>query len=350
MEKGSKLNSILSLVILGYGAGCKSLLDVCKFGKKLNSREKRKLGFDKNTPSHPTITETIKKLDPDELESVFGEIVSLNNDKIKQIAIDGKSICSTSKSDAGLLHLLSAYSPEIRGVVRQIKSDLAGGEIKAATKIIPAINVKNKVITGDALFAQEELCSTIVKNQGHYLFKVKKNKKRIIRDIEQLFGLHNTQKIPITKFESTKKAHGRIDHRVIEAMETKAKYFGGWGTATIKQVLKITKHTTNIRRKTNRIETQFLISSLKAKDASAEAILNMSVKHWDIENNLHRARDSNFKEDICNIACHKSQQICAAMRNLTIFLLNKINNSITNSINSIRDKITPFLNLLIQRI
>ena len=47
----------------------------------------------------------------------------------------------------------------------------------------------------------------------------------------------------------------------------------------------------------------------------------MSVRHWDIENNLHRTRDSKFKEDVCNIACHKSEQTCAAMRNLTIFLL-----------------------------
>lgn len=200
------------------------------------------------------------------------------------------------------------------------------------------------------MFSQEELCSTIVKNQGHYLFKVKRNKKRIIQDIERIFNLHNNQKIPITKFESIKKAHGRIDHRIIEVIETTAKYFGGWGTDTIKQVLKITKHTTNIKHKTNRVETQLLISSLKAKNPSAEEILNMSVKHWNIENNLHRTRDNNFKEDICNIACHKSQQICAAMRNLTIFLLNKINNSITNAINFIRHKITPFLNLLTQRI
>ena len=75
----------------------------------------------------------------------------------------------------------------------------------------------------------------------------------------------------------------------------------------------------------------------------------MSVKHWDIENNLHRTRDSKFKEDACNIACHKSQQICATMRNLTIFLLNKINSSITNAINQIKHKITPFFNLLTQR-
>lgn len=182
--KRYQLKSILSLVILGYGAGCTSLAEVYRFGKKLKCRERLRLGFKDSTPSHPTITETLKKLNPDEIEKLFTEIINSSSDKIKQIAIDGKSICSTSKSDSGLLHLLSAYSPEIRGVVRQIKSELAGGEIKAAAKIIPEINVKNKVITGDALFAQESLCADIVGNGGNYLFKVKKNKRRIIDDID----------------------------------------------------------------------------------------------------------------------------------------------------------------------
>lgn len=347
--KRYKLKSILSLVILGYGAGCTSLRDVYRFGKNLKYRERWRLGFKDTTPSHPTITETLKKIDPDELERIFAEIVNSNSDKIKQIAIDGKSICSTSKSESGLLHLLGAYSPEVKGVVRQIKSELAGGEIKAAEKIMPHINLKGKVVTGDALFAQEVLCATIVNNSGDYLFKVKKNNRRIMNDINQLFNLHNNCNMPINKFESVKKAHGRIDHRQIETIDTTAKYFGGWGAVAIKQVAKITKQTVNIKRQTHVTETQYLISSLTSNEASAKQILDMSVKHWDIENNLHRTRDSKFKEDVCNIACHKSQQICAAMRNLTIFLLNKINNSITNAINQIKRKITPFLNLLTQR-
>ena len=348
--KRYKLKSILSLIILGYGAGCTSLADIYRFGKSLRYREKVRLGFKDATPSHPTITETLKKINPDELEQVFAKIVSLNNDKVKQIAIDGKSICSTSRSDSGLLHLLSAYAPEVKGVFRQIKSELCGGEIKAAEKIIPEMNLRDKVITGDALFAQETLCASIVKNGGNYLFKVKKNKIRIINDIEQLFNLHNNRNIPIERFEFTKKAHGRIDHRIIEVIGTRAKYFGGWGTATIKQVARITKNTFNIKAKTNTVESHYLISSLLPNSFSAEQILAMSIKHWDIENNLHRTRDNKFKEDVCNIACHKSQQICAAMRNLTIFLLNKINKSITNAINQTKNKLSCFLKIITQRI
>ena len=55
----------------------------------------------------------------------------------------------------GLLHLVSVYIPEEKGVVAQVKSGLAGGEIIGAQKALSSVNLKNKVVTGDAMFVQE---------------------------------------------------------------------------------------------------------------------------------------------------------------------------------------------------
>lgn len=329
-----KLKSILSLILLGYTSGCTNLAAVYRFGKQLKKRELMRLGFADTTPSHPTLTETMKRIDPIELETLLGEIVNASSaTEFQKIAIDGKSIRSTGKGKNGLLHLLSAYAPEISGVLLQTKSKPAGGEIIAAEEIIKNINITGKIITGDAMFAQEVLSSKIKEASGDYVFKVKRNKKRIISDIEQGFALSNRQNIAIEKFEKTNKAHGRIDRRVIESLEVSRKYFGGWGTDTIKRIAKITKTSFNVKTNSETTEIQFLISSLCQSKASSEELLNLSVRHWAIENNLHRARDTNFKEDICNIICHKSQQICAAVRNLAIFLLKKIDPSISNAIN-----------------
>ena len=139
------------------------------------------------------------------------------NPNFKQIAIDGKSIRSTHASLKGLLHLVSAYIPEEKGVVAQVKSGLAGGEIIGAQKALSSVNLKNKVVTGDAMFVQESLCTQITKSEGNYLFKVKQNKKRIINDINQEFHFYQTQNLPILSFEAeVSKAHGRIDERRIE--------------------------------------------------------------------------------------------------------------------------------------
>lgn len=144
-----KLKSILSLVLLAYTSGCTSLAAVYRFGKQLKKRELIKLGFNNSTPSHPTITETIKRIDPAELEKLLGEIVRISSqDSFQQIAIDGKSIRSTSKSKDGLLHLLSAYAPKIAGVLSQLKTKPAGGEIATAEEMVVNLDIKGKYFGG----------------------------------------------------------------------------------------------------------------------------------------------------------------------------------------------------------
>ena len=147
------------------------------------------MGFKNNiTPSHPTITETMKRISNSEFELAISKITLTQiKQDFKQIAIDGKSIRSTYASLQGLLHLVSAYVPDEIVVIAQVKSDLAGEEIDSARIVSSRVNVKDKVITGDTMFVQESLCSQITRSGGHYLFKVKQNEKRIVNDINQEF-------------------------------------------------------------------------------------------------------------------------------------------------------------------
>ncbi len=126
---------------------------------KLLQKHKKQLGFTSgNTPSHPTITETMKRIDVEEFQQAISNIIFGQIDtKFKQIAIDGKSIRSTYESVDGLLHLVSAYATENSGVLAQVKSELAGGEINGAAKALSKVCLKNKIVTGDAMFAQESL-------------------------------------------------------------------------------------------------------------------------------------------------------------------------------------------------
>jgi hypothetical protein len=65
---------------------------------------------------------------------------------------------------------------------------------------------------------------------------------------------------------------------------------------------------------------------------------------------LHRTRDSVFKEDTFTIASHKAQQICAALRNFAIFLLNQIHRSITTDIDKINQQISLAIKIIKARI
>jgi predicted transposase YbfD/YdcC len=349
--KRYELKSILALVLIGYMHGYTSLARIYRFGKALKKTEKKQLGFKcGNTPSHPTITETMKRINVEEFELAISEITLTQiSPNFKQIAVDGKSIRSTFAGLNGLLHLVSAYTPEEKGVLAQVKSELAGGEINGAYKALSRVNLKGKVVTGDAMFAQGSLCSQITKSEGDYLFKVKQNKKRIVNDINQEFYFYKTQNLPISSFKAqASKGHGRIDERHIEAIEVRNKYFGGLDT--IKQIARINRTYYTLKTKAQTTETHYIMTSLSADKASPEELLKFSVNHWSIENNLHRTRDTNFREDMCNILSHKSQQNNAAMRNLAICLLNKINTSISLAIEMVTSNIQAAFALLFRRI
>jgi hypothetical protein len=92
--KKYKLSSISLLVILGY----KSLAQIYSFGRHLKKDDKKKLCFKDKTPSHPTITETMKKIHPEELEVTLEQIVAKKASHFQHVAIDGKSIRSTNQS------------------------------------------------------------------------------------------------------------------------------------------------------------------------------------------------------------------------------------------------------------
>jgi len=103
-----KLQSILALVLIGYMHGYTSLARIYRFGKTLTKAQRKQLGFEsKNTPSHPTITETMRRIDVKEFARAISMITLAQvNPNFKQIAIDGKSIRSTYERAEGPLHLV----------------------------------------------------------------------------------------------------------------------------------------------------------------------------------------------------------------------------------------------------
>ena len=77
--KRYKLGSILALVSIGYMAGCDSLLKTHIFWQRMTKTNRQRLGFTNSMPSHPTITQTLKRIDPEEFEAVLSEHYSNNN-------------------------------------------------------------------------------------------------------------------------------------------------------------------------------------------------------------------------------------------------------------------------------
>jgi predicted transposase YbfD/YdcC len=88
------------------------------------------------------------------------------------------------------------------------------------------------------------------------------------------------------------------------------------------QVFRLTRQRT-IKGK---VETEVVlgITSLPRERAGAKELLGLTRGHWGIENGLHGMRDGTLREDASRIRKGAAPQVMAALRNIVIFLFNRL--------------------------
>ena len=56
-------------------------------------------------------------------------------------------------------------------------------EHKAALELLQTLTLKGRVVVGDALFCQRDLCQQILDSGGHYFVAVKDNQPQLLREM-----------------------------------------------------------------------------------------------------------------------------------------------------------------------
>lgn len=137
------------------------------------------------------------------------------------IALDSKTLRATIVAGATRgQHLLAAYLPAEGWVLLQVVVDRKENEIVAAPRVLKMLDLRGKIVTGDAMFAQRELTLQIVEAGGDYVWTVKDN-QATLQDIELLFQPEKTVKgfsqgtHDFRTAATTEKKHGRIERRTL---------------------------------------------------------------------------------------------------------------------------------------
>jgi hypothetical protein len=123
-------------------------------------------------------TKTKDAVQVEELEQVVREFFAAQPGAGQSVVIslDGKTIRGTIPAGRSRgVHLLAAYLPEEGWVLLQVRVEQQENEIPAALRVVKALNLRGKIVTGDALLAQRELSTVIVEQGGHYIWTIKKN-------------------------------------------------------------------------------------------------------------------------------------------------------------------------------
>lgn len=284
------------------------------------------LKLTRKTTPHPTTFSRIlgRAVDVSQLQQAVTRFLlsTVEGGLPVEMPIDGKTLRGTippGKTQG--VHLLAAYLPQQGIVLFQVEVGCKENEIVAAPRVLKSVDLKGKVVTGDAMFAQKELSELVVEGGGEYVWTVKDNQPALKADIEAAFEIEEG-KTPLKAFnndferaEAVEKGHGRIEERRLVATGMLKGYLQ-W--PSLEQVFKIEREVEEISTGRKRSEVSYGVTSLSREEATAERLMEIVRRHWGIENGLHYRKDKTLREDGCRLKVGEAAQVMAVINNLII--------------------------------
>ena len=300
-----KMEDIILITLFGVLAKCDEWTEIEIFARKKEKWLRKYLELPNGIPSHDTIQRVISLLEP---QSLYSDAINYLINKINQIStekerdilsMDGKvsrgSIRSTGNNkDEKPTNTMSVYSRNYGISLIQDYIDEKSNEIPMGPELLKKLNLKDCIVTADALNTQEKTIKAILKGGADYVLPVKENQKNTYEEIKEYFGdkeiLEEVKKKNYLK--KVEKEHNGIITREyymtdeIFWMNKKTKWEG----------LKSIGLARNIIEKDERkvIEDRYYIISF----SNDVELFSKSVRsEWCVENNLHAALDITFRED-----------------------------------------------------
>jgi predicted transposase YbfD/YdcC len=321
---------LLIVVILAKLCGEDTPYGIAEWAK-LRSRQLQELfGYHRRVkPSNKTLQRLVDtSLEDEDLQATIKHYLHQNHggQQSVQVVIDGKTLRGTiPKGKTRGVHLLAAYLPEEGVVLLQIEVGQKENEIVAAPQLLRQLDLKGRVVSGDAMFAQREISVTVLAQGGDYLWFVKDNQPTLHEDVQRFFqevehapGWH-TPLLPQAVATDKCKQSGRIEIRRLTAIPDEHNYLQWPGLNTVFQ---LERHVSCPQKDEERLQVVFGITSLEFSPGLAEDLLNWTRQHWRIENQLHYRRDVTLREDATRMKRPHQAQVLATINNFVIALTN----------------------------
>jgi len=334
--------AILSLTVVAVLANHTSVLAMAEWAARQTRHVRRALGFVRNTTPHQTTRERLlARLDPTDVAAavrrVFeahmpGEIRARGS---QGVALDGKAQRGRLRHGASPshpVHAVSAFCHDLAGVLAQLLVDAQQhqAELSVAPEAIRQIDWQGRVLSGDALYCQQALCTQVVEARGDYLLIVKQNQPSLLADIQHVFapltseqrrrtGVHTVHPLAIQTYRTVEKGHGRLEERQIRVSSELAGY-STW--PYLEQVFEYTRTWTTKGQKKQQV--RYRITSLPAEVSDAARLAALKRGHWQVENGLHYVKDVTLGEDASQTHVGNGADVLAMVRNIAISLIRRV--------------------------
>jgi predicted transposase YbfD/YdcC len=305
---------ILLLAFLAVLSGADNWEDMQGFAQaykvKLNGilPKYKKIGV----PSHDTFWRVIGSIDPEILQcatasflmrelSQLKKALGVSDKGMRHLSIDGKEHNGTGRKygtseKVKNLQTLHCYDVTNAICLASVPINEKTNEIPTAQVLLGRMQLKNCVVTFDAMNTQRDTVSVIRQQNGHYVGGLKGNQQVFHKEVKLFFcedKLLRIQNKGVNFRTYTEKSHNRIETRSYY-LTTDIKWFADlekW--AGLNSFICYIIETQDLVSGKKTRELRCYISSLKDVELCADAIRS----HWEVENGLHWHLDVTFSED-----------------------------------------------------
>ena len=282
----------------------------------------------KRMPHHSTYRRILAEVvNVDELEQMSSAYLGGKKYFGKQVlvAIDGKVLRGTLDDHQKGTYLLAAYLPKEGIVLMEVAMEGRGSELPAAPQLLKSIDLRDKVVMGDALHTHRAVSLQIVVSGGEYIWFAKGNQSHMEEDIRLWFEpdiqLIPGMGCPPKDFETarkTDKGHGRLETRSL-TVSSQLKDFLDW--PYLEQVFKLERRCVSLKTGEIREQLAYGFTSLRREEITPRQLLDKIRSYWGIENGLHYRRDVTLREDYTRLTQGRAGQAMACLNNLILGIL-----------------------------
>jgi hypothetical protein len=186
------LAAMLAAIVCGLLTGARGYKAIAEWTRDQSSTAWHWLGFHRKPPCANSFRNLLLALPPETLEGVLRQWMETILEQplpteTRGTSLDGKTLCNTLAAHERNVQLLSLLDQSLGGVLSQQAVDPTTNEAKASLELLKTIVLKGRLISGDAMFCQREICQQIVDSGGDYLFVVKDNQPELKAAIEAEF-------------------------------------------------------------------------------------------------------------------------------------------------------------------
>ena len=189
--KRHPLPALMGLAVVGMLAGMTRDEAIVHYGKERGWDFLQLLGFTTRWGlGKATYSRVFRRIDVADFEARVGRWIreQLGPGDAPHLALDGKTARGSRDGGTPGVHLVSAYAPDVKAVLAQLRVDAKTNEHKAALELLGVLPLKGKVVTGDAMFTHRDVCAEVIAGGGDYVLPVKDNQPTLGRDIAAAFA------------------------------------------------------------------------------------------------------------------------------------------------------------------